>query len=335
MNILKRIKTYLILCRIQTTAVSALTPVFGALAMGETQFSHLTLLFIYGIFAHIRGFVTNEYCDSEFDRASPYTSSKPLAQGSISKSAALLIIFISLFLSWLMVVVLFFNPVIVLIAFVHQTLDTIYNLKGKKIIGLDTSLAASVFFLCLFGAFTVNTTLNPIVFYIATLGALQVLFNNAIEGGLKDIESDYQFGAQTVAIALGVRTQGENLKIPLRFKLTAFIIKLAPLFFIYLILSSPMWELSHMKKFPILALITILVTGMLFTLFRFLSLKKFQRENMKKIFSLHEIFTYSIVPLLFYPTVGIMGIFILIFLPLLWYVSFNVLLYSKPFQPAV
>jgi len=61
---------YLQLFRLQTTATTALTPVIGALVLGQKDIFHLFILFIIGCFYHIYGFVLNEYIDIDVDKKS-------------------------------------------------------------------------------------------------------------------------------------------------------------------------------------------------------------------------------------------------------------------------
>ena len=81
-------KDYLILIRPYGMLFLGFTPVFGAIANGEFNFLHLTLLLIIGIFAHIFTFVQNDYYDIAIDSKSKYVSNRPLLGGIITKKKA-------------------------------------------------------------------------------------------------------------------------------------------------------------------------------------------------------------------------------------------------------
>ena len=78
-------KRYLKLIRPYGMLFLGFTPVFGAIANGEFALSHLIILLIIGLLAHIFTFVQNDYYDFEIDRKSKYVSNRPLVTGSISQ----------------------------------------------------------------------------------------------------------------------------------------------------------------------------------------------------------------------------------------------------------
>ena len=57
------VKEYAKLSSAHFVFLTALIPVTGAIAMGETRLFFLFILFIIGIFAHIFGFAFNHYND--------------------------------------------------------------------------------------------------------------------------------------------------------------------------------------------------------------------------------------------------------------------------------
>ena len=88
------------------------TPVFGAIANGEFTQSHLIILFMIGLLAHIFTFVQNDYYDVEIDRKSKYVSNRPLATGGISQKTAFIIFASSLMLSLLLAIVFFLHSIL-------------------------------------------------------------------------------------------------------------------------------------------------------------------------------------------------------------------------------
>jgi len=70
-------KRYLKLIRPYGMLFLGFAPVFGAIANGEFSFSHLTILLVIGLLAHIFTFVQNDYYDVEIDRKSKHVSKRP------------------------------------------------------------------------------------------------------------------------------------------------------------------------------------------------------------------------------------------------------------------
>ena len=81
-------KNYLILIRPYGMLFLGFTPVFGAIANGEFNLIHLTILLIIGLLAHIFTFVQNDYYDTAIDSKSKYVSNRPLVTGSITQKTA-------------------------------------------------------------------------------------------------------------------------------------------------------------------------------------------------------------------------------------------------------
>ena len=82
-------------------------------------------------------------------------------------------------------------------------------------------------------------------------------------------------------------------------------------------------------------IIIILILIIFLTLHRFLHEMEFQRGKLKRIFSIHEIATFYIVPILLLQLLGLIPVLFLLILPLAWYISLNLILYGKPLEPKV
>ncbi len=123
-------KSYLKLIRPYGMLFLGFTPVFGAIANGEFKLSHLFILFIIGLLAHIFTFVQNDYFDVEVDSKSKYVSNRPLATGSISQKTVVVIFLSSFILSLVLVIIFFFSLqsfVVLLLSFLFITLYNKYS----------------------------------------------------------------------------------------------------------------------------------------------------------------------------------------------------------------
>jgi 4-hydroxybenzoate polyprenyltransferase len=302
------------------------------------------ILFIIGVFMHIFIFVLNEYIDVDIDRLSPDLSEKPLVKRSVSMQGALTVIFISVSLTY--VITLFFYPAlwIILILTISHICGVIYDVYGKKFPGSDFVLAGWIFWFCIFGAIAADLSLNPlelpvIIYIIAGLGYMQIVFNNAVEGGLKDVDHDHIGDARTLATVLGVKAKKGKLSVSSNFMIFTWSIKIVHIaLFLSLFFNSDLdfWQFEPFYiKIILLTFILLLIIVIFFTIYRFLNFKTFDRSKLKRIFSIHEISTYFIVPLILIPLLGWQISLGLLFLPLLWFICLNLILYGKPLEPQV
>jgi 4-hydroxybenzoate polyprenyltransferase len=193
---------YLKLFRLQTGATTAVAPIIGYLVISNQyqvniELTELFVIFLIGVLMHIFEFVLNEYIDLEVDKRSPDLAQKPLVSGTIAPQAALAVVFISLILSYILTIVFFFDIWPLILLSLSFGFGAIYDIYGKRFAGSDFTLALWIFGFCLFGASIQTIEFTGILYLVAGLGFFQILFNNAIEGGLKDADHDAAAGAKT------------------------------------------------------------------------------------------------------------------------------------------
>ncbi|MCG6533818.1 MAG: UbiA family prenyltransferase [Syntrophales bacterium LBB04] len=236
-------KNYLVLARIQTAMLTAVTPLIGALVMWglANQEGHLAghtitqvlgqsswrlwalsiQLLLMGVLVHIYGFVLNEYIDYPIDRRTPQGAHKPLVTRVIPLSHGfyLPVLAAGAALVWLSILTGFDLQIIVLfLASLGGAL--IYDLYGKRVPLMDIPLALWAFLFCLVGALAALTGSGQVihsspatwsvldipwqVVAVSALAGLQVWFNNSVEGGIKDAGTDRRLGVKTLAVVMGV-----------------------------------------------------------------------------------------------------------------------------------
>jgi 4-hydroxybenzoate polyprenyltransferase len=336
MDIKNKTLEYLRLMRIQTAAVTAVTPLIGGLIMGQRDIFNLTILFIIGIFYHISGFVLNEYADVEVDKKSIDLKKKPLVSGAISKRNALFVVLFSSAFSCILTVV-FFKSILPLVFILLALLfGGSYDFLGKKISGSDFILALGFFFLCLMGASTVSHNFSNIVYIVCSLYFIHIVFNNSVEGGLKDVDHDYLADAKTLATKMGVKVEKGKLKVTKSFISYVMLIKIIFIVLIFLLCLQP--EINLFSSYDYLLrmfLFTFFVFIIFFTMFKFLNAKIFDRIFLKRLFSIHEMSSYFLVVIVLSPMIGIIATLSLILVPFFWYIISNIVLYRKILQPQV
>ena len=220
-----------------------------------------------------------------------------------------------------------FLPSILLFAYI---LATIYDIKSKKCPGVDLFVASAIFFLIIFGAATVSherLLSTPLVWIVAFIGSIQVLFMNMINGAIKDIDHDEKSMASTLAIKLGVRTHGRVITLPISFKIVGYVIELGRSFLIFtpfLFLSLPyqLWQIV------ILFVLTILI---FFSIYKLFSIKKIVRNRIRKFIGITVIFMYATTSVML-SSLNPYTI-LLAFVPPLWFICSNLVLHHTMFEP--
>lgn len=320
------------LMRLKAMGVSNVA-IFGALSVtGLLELHHFLLLFFIGVAFNILGFVLNDFFDMEIDRKSEDLSERPLVKGTISKESAFRLV-LFLYIVILLLAFIFFRDFLPLsMLFIALILGTIYDCYGKKFLGSDIVLAASIAFFCLFGAFTISLNIGLPTIIIVMLIFSHVLFFNIIEGGLKDVYTDQKTRARTVAVCLGVKTK-PDVYIPTSFKVLTISLESmsAILVFLPFIIVPQMYRSDF---FYIQIILLILLTGSLFvTIIKMLNIKFFDRERIRTEIVKQEAKRYIITAIILIGVSGLLWPIILILMPFIWafiwYLVFKFIFHEK------
>ncbi len=333
-TIKKKTITYLQLFRLQTAAVTATTPLIGGLLMNQRDPLLLTMLFAVGILYHIFGFVLNEYVDIEVDKKSDDLKKKPLVSGAITKNTALPIVMVSMIGACVLLIFFFQSVFPILFFIVALFLGLLYDVYGKRMPGSDFVLAGGFFFLCLTGASTSSLAFPTMVYLVCLLYFFQIVFNNAVEGGLKDVDHDALGGAKTLATRMGVYIHNGTLQTTKTFSAFAYSVRI--IFFGLIVVLGLQQELAFWEGNIFLRLTAVLFGLVMFaTLHLFMCPLPFDRGRLKRLFSIHEMTSYFLVLVVLSPLLGLWLTLILIFIPTCWYIALNIALYGKLLQPQV
>ena len=329
MTRVERLKEYAKLSSAHFALLTAMIPLMGALAMGETNIFHLIPVFIIGLLAHIYGFAFNHYNDIEIDRQNPELNERPLAKGVITKKHALIYIMSVFLLSIILTTIFFFDLIVLSIFLIAMFLATLYDIYSKKIPGMDFVLAASIATIAIFGSATVSLNFTPLAYIIWILAFIQTINLNLIAGGLKDIENDQNRKCKTAAIKLGVKVENGIFHASLSFIILAFIfgisyaiLSLIP--FLFNIINYYLWQLL---------LVLFLNIIYLYTLTKMLISRPFIRKDIRKNVVISYNVNWAIKPIILMSVT--MWLFILILLPFLGLIASNFLLYRTILRPKV
>lgn len=320
----------------------SIAPVFGAISLFSSQFTvslqDLGLLFLVGIFSAIYGFVLNDYIDVEVDRLSQELSERPLVKGTISKRTALIICILCIIGAFTIIFFFFYrnHPSFylgILSIILSAVLGSLYNIFGKKIIGSDFLVALSEAFLVLFGVFMVSPDGSLTIFswLIFLLTFNQVLYLNAVDGGIKDADHDVLMNVKNIALTSGVVVTAEKqLHIPTSFKSFGLGIRIFSACLVFI----PIFYGIHYAWWN-LGLLLVIVGCVIYGSAKLLSTKIFDRKQMRKSISIQTFLRYFYVPLMLLPIIGALSAFLLIIFPFVWYLLFTPLIGGKIFQPGI
>lgn len=340
------IREYLKLARSFNAVLTGISPVMGAIAMQQYNLLTLFVLFLIGFFGHTFGFVLNDLIDYSIDKSSSEISDRPLISGTISQRNAWGFAIICIILAFIISGIIALNPnglftqttnnfLPIVILALSAFFIILYDLISKRFPLMDVLVALGIFFFVLYGASTqVNTLyeITPIAWFVCVLGALQVLYMQIVAGGLKDIENDYNKGAKTTAIRLGVRMKDGFLHISGTFKAIAFGLQAVDIllvftpFVIFPLLRSNL--MINVVQWVMLILITFL---MFFLSYRLLSMKTFERKKARKLIGSHYMINFALVPILLMSLNPWAGI--LMFFPGLGFILSNLVLHGTLLQP--
>lgn len=346
------IQVRLRLARVQTLALTALAPVLGALIfMGEPSsltfheakdvLPDLVFLFLTGACIHIYGFVLNEWADQEIDRASPDLQDKPLVSGAISGKEAKWIAISAAALSFVPLALVTLEPWPHIALLCCILAAGAYDLWGK-LFPLDVLLAGSITFLLIVGALALggfDLTYGPHITLIACVGGLQFiqnLYQNAIEGGIKDADHDAAAGARTYAAILGVRIdRNGELETGWFFTNSALGMKAIQIF-ILLYMAVEVTDLaSHGMSSLLWVALIVSIAIMIVTTSMMLPPVGFDRSRLKRIFSVHEMATFLAIMTVIVPLIGEWVALILFLFPMVWFMMVNRLLFGGMLEPGV
>lgn len=333
-------------------SLTALVPVIGALLyLGGAPvwtiidamdlLPELVILFVMGAFFHIYGFVLNEWADIEVDKASPDLQGKPLVSGEISPKEALWTAMVAAVMCFVLLSLVTVDIVTHLVLLGSILVAGGYDLFGKKA-PLDVLLAGSITLMFLVGAMSLGY-FDPsygdhmtIFLCVGGLQFLQNLYQNAIEGGIKDADHDAAAGARTFAAILGVRVSDDGQMGPAPAFTTSAMLMKGVQITLLLYIAVEVTHLDTMEGSSLLwAFLVIAIFGMIATIGLMLPPVGFDRSRLKKTFSMHELATYGAIMLVIIPLVGEWTALFLFLFPMFWFGAVNRILFGGTLEPGV
>jgi len=320
------LRKYLMLTRIQSGAATAIAPVAAALASEPygCQLPSLAVLFVMGLLVHIFGFALNEYMDLRVDRLAGELSTKPLVSGDIPPHHALYIAITAVFSAVILSVIFFPGPLVYLFI-LATSLGGAYDLYSKRMVGSDLLLGTWIFVFCIYGSLAVTGKVSALALVVALLFFVQLVFQTAVTGGLKDVEHDLAGGARTPPIWLGVRVENGEIRMTPAFRSYSIAWKLANIVLALL----PFVVLG--SRYNLVQIALLLFAGMQAMRLTIQALQGgvFDRKKKMNLLLRQEIFSYILIPVMLFTTVGFRTFLTILLLPILWLAFWILAIYGK------
>jgi 4-hydroxybenzoate polyprenyltransferase len=328
----KKIKNYLKLVRIHSAVLSGIAPVCIAASTGlNVTIFHYIELFIIGLLVHTYFFVLNEIKDIEFDKKSKNSSEKPLLNGSINIKQAYYLVILSVVLVMIFTFIFFYDRlyILLIVSLASFLFGGLYDVYGKKLPHTDYLTALTVFFMALYGGFSVTINLGLFSYIIILLAFFQMLINNII-AGLKDVDHDFIAGGLSTPIRMKVKVEGELFLVSKRFFAYITSLKIVHISLTILPFTMNLIVYENWQFYIVLILIFIAVVFMI----RFLTIKKFEREKIMRAIGFHEMFAFMVIPFILYGFIGTLATIFLVVFPVIWLGVFLIVMYGR-LMPAI
>jgi 4-hydroxybenzoate polyprenyltransferase len=332
------LQEYLKLARSFNAVLTGMSPVMGAIALGQYDIVMLFLLFLVGFFGHTFGFVFNDILDYHIDKSSKEISDRPLVSGTISMRNAWIFSFVCMVIAFIIAFYIAFSTSRIyslVILVVSAFFIVLYDLVSKRVLLTDFFVAIGIFSLVMYGASTTVASISdftPLTWVVCTLAAIQVLFMQLIAGGMKDIENDYRHGARTMAIYLGVRVVEGKLIVSSSYKALSYGLQLIDLGVVFVpffvCLTYPIDTVYQYIQWIALLLVGVL---MLLLSHQLLAMERFERQKARMYIGSHYMINFTLVPIMLMglnPWAGV-----LMFFPALGFVLSNLALHGTLLQP--
>lgn len=331
LGLLARLREYGRLARLEGGGF-AVVALFGAFAAGGAALEtpKIVGLFIVNLLFLLGGCLHNDLADAAVDRQAEKLKDRPLVRGTISRPQAAwatVACFLGcLLLAWCLAP----SVVVVSVLAASIALALLYNSFSKRIFGADMFFAVSAALLCVYGGMTAVSdggmlhALGGTLWAVAAVILIDHFFFNAVEGGLKDFESDARVGAPTIA-RCGFRVSQGALRLAPGAKAFFLALKAASVLLVFLpfvAFGCPSWT-CQLVALGVASALTLLFT------WKILGVGALDRQRIGRLTRMQEMACRALVPLLLARVAGVGWMAALILVPFAWFLIFNYILHGN------
>jgi len=326
------------LTRVHSGAATAAVPALAAIIAGGNALQ-VALVIAASLAHHAWGFSFNEINDIEVDRRSGLHGDKPLVSGNISLLAAWTVSAISLVISFTaMAIAPLIGSVTPLVSIGALCISTgfgsLYDVFGKRFPLSDIFVALWYGFRIYAGGAAVSGDISmPLVIGAAVVGGGHILFNNMIEGGMKDIEGDRACGVRSFANITGNRYLYGQMRLTAPFLATAIFLRGS--FAAMLCVLAYLVSSEHGQQWHVLAACVLSIALFAHSLTFLKPRSRIDRGSLLRTFSIHEIASFALSVFVIFPAVGIVAASAAVLLPIAWFAALNRMMFGTGMTPKV
>ena len=323
-----RLTDFLEIGRIHTASLTMPAAALGYLIGGGTWDEPMMAFWLFfALLFHYVGFLLNNIFDLPYDRQDASKAHFALVDGRISLKDAWTIEIIGVAMALALVILVSWGKLLAaLTGMAAILLGVLYNAVSKRTTLSPLLITASFTSLFLFPYLTRAAGRKDLALLVALFMVLLMLFQIGYEGYLKDIEADKlnllrRLGSRVVDGVFKPTKGSIILGLPLRLLLC---------FVAILILVQARTEE------PLAILLTLfLITVLLYLSALVMSAQSWRRDVVVARCALNEVFAYFTLVAALQGLLGWLGVSLFIFLPMLWFIVWNRILWGTKILPRV
>lgn len=196
-------------------------PVLGVLSVASGASYRVIVPFLMTIPFHIVFAVVNDLASIEMDRTDARKAARPLVSGAVNPTAAKVLVIASIAAAFPVdTVLLGFNLMRSVTLAISFLATAAYNVAGKRTpfpAVMDALLGVGSAAFMHYTVLAIAGTPSATTWLVEAAIVIYITLDNGFHFSVRDIESDFEYGAYTTAIAFGARPRDGAPYLPRRF----------------------------------------------------------------------------------------------------------------------
>ena len=331
---IRTIRNYLELCRIQFAGFGVLCVIGAMTVVGEKlTLAQFVPLFVVHALTIAWSFAHNDYCDYQVDRHGEDLTRRVIVRGDISRPAALVFAVIVFGLSLGITILSWPGLLPAGLLCAIAALIVLYNRISKRFVGTDVLFATAGVLFIILGAVSIipNQDIHripPLTWIVVAFTFLELLNFNAVFDGFKDLVSDRAQGCKTFAVMF-VQVDGDgSITVSTGFKTFT----LLGTFTMIALIFMPFFSLSYPSEPWQIAAMLVLSSMTIFYTWKSVNVRQFDREAIGET-SLKREFASNLLRLTMLVTwIGVSWALCLMATSATILILFNIWIYGHPYR---
>lgn len=200
-------------------------PLLGVLSINHSVNEHVIVPLLMTVPFQIVFAVVNDLATIEMDRTDPRKAGRPLVSGAVKPTAARALVVVAVVAAFPIDAILLgfslLRSVTLAVAFLATAA---YNVAGKRTRFpplMDAALGLGSAAFMYYTVLAVAKTPSMVTWLVGAAIIIYIVLDNGVHFSVRDISSDFEYGAYTTAIAFGVRPRQGAPYLPRRFLIYA------------------------------------------------------------------------------------------------------------------